>query len=139
MLLNMESGYHIVTMRVIWTSWAHVWRLRSLFLGMGYDRLNCFHCLPLARCRIFPSLFCWMCQSKSWASLALENISFKQSKINLSYIYEILRGMCPIGNHVWTFFTKTIFCGNIIDKYKFSYHFWKKIWPNFDIIVIIML
>jgi hypothetical protein len=23
MLLNMESGYHIVTIRVIWTSWAH--------------------------------------------------------------------------------------------------------------------
>jgi hypothetical protein len=25
-------------MRVIWTSWAHVWRLHSLFLGTGYDR-----------------------------------------------------------------------------------------------------
>jgi hypothetical protein len=25
-------------MRVIWTSWAHVWRLRSLFLRTGYDR-----------------------------------------------------------------------------------------------------
>jgi hypothetical protein len=24
-------------MCVIWTSWAHVWRLRSLFLGTGYD------------------------------------------------------------------------------------------------------
>jgi hypothetical protein len=24
-------------MRVIWTYWAHVWRLRSLFLGTGYD------------------------------------------------------------------------------------------------------
>jgi hypothetical protein len=46
--------------------------------------------------------------------------------------------MCPIVNHVWTFFTKTIFCGNIIDKYKFSYHFLKNS-PNFDIIVIIML
>jgi hypothetical protein len=34
----MNSGYHIVTVRVIRTSWAHVWRLRSLFLGMGYDR-----------------------------------------------------------------------------------------------------
>jgi hypothetical protein len=32
----MDSGYHIVTVRVIWISWAHVWRLRSLFLGMGY-------------------------------------------------------------------------------------------------------
>jgi hypothetical protein len=28
-------------MRVIWTSWAHVWRLRSLFLGTGYDSPPC--------------------------------------------------------------------------------------------------
>jgi hypothetical protein len=34
----MDSGYHIVSIRVIWTSWAHVWRLHSLFLGMGYDK-----------------------------------------------------------------------------------------------------
>jgi hypothetical protein len=27
-------------MRVIWTSWTHVWRLRSLFLGMGYDNVE---------------------------------------------------------------------------------------------------
>jgi hypothetical protein len=33
----MESVYHIVTIRVNETSWAHVWRLRSLYLGMGYD------------------------------------------------------------------------------------------------------
>jgi hypothetical protein len=26
-------------MRVIWTSWAHIWRLRSLFLGTGYDTM----------------------------------------------------------------------------------------------------
>jgi hypothetical protein len=37
MLLNMESVYHFVTIRVNETSWAHVWRLRSLFLGTGYD------------------------------------------------------------------------------------------------------
>jgi hypothetical protein len=34
----MESVYHIVTIRVNETSWAHVWRLRSLYLGMGYDK-----------------------------------------------------------------------------------------------------
>jgi hypothetical protein len=34
----MDSGYHIVTIRVIGTSWAHVWRLRSLFLRTGYDK-----------------------------------------------------------------------------------------------------
>jgi hypothetical protein len=33
----MESGYHIVTVRVIWTFWAYVRKLRSLFLGTGYD------------------------------------------------------------------------------------------------------
>jgi hypothetical protein len=30
-------------MRVIWTSWAHVWRLRSLFLGTGYDKTILLH------------------------------------------------------------------------------------------------
>jgi hypothetical protein len=33
----MESVYHIVTVRVNETSWAHVWRLRSGYLGTGYD------------------------------------------------------------------------------------------------------
>jgi hypothetical protein len=33
----MESVYHIVTIRVNETSWAHVWRLRSRYLGIGYD------------------------------------------------------------------------------------------------------
>jgi hypothetical protein len=36
-LLNMESIYRIVAIRVNETSWAHVWRLRSRYLGMGYD------------------------------------------------------------------------------------------------------
>jgi hypothetical protein len=39
----MESGYHIVTIRVNETSWAHVWRLRSHYLGTGYDTYKCFH------------------------------------------------------------------------------------------------
>jgi hypothetical protein len=42
-------------------------------------RSKCFHYLPSVGCRIFPSLFRWTCQSKSWASLALENIRFKRS------------------------------------------------------------
>jgi hypothetical protein len=33
----MESVYHIVAIRVNETSWAHVWRLRSRYLGTGYD------------------------------------------------------------------------------------------------------
>jgi transposase InsO family protein len=33
----MESVYHIVTIRVNETSWAHVWRLRSLYIETGYD------------------------------------------------------------------------------------------------------
>jgi hypothetical protein len=37
-LSNMAHVYHIVVVRVIWTSWAHVWRLHFYFLGMEYDR-----------------------------------------------------------------------------------------------------
>jgi hypothetical protein len=33
----MAPIYHIVVVRMIWTSWAHVWRLHFYFLGMGYD------------------------------------------------------------------------------------------------------
>jgi hypothetical protein len=33
----MESVYHIVAIRVDETSWAHIWRLRSRYLRMGYD------------------------------------------------------------------------------------------------------
>jgi hypothetical protein len=33
----MESVYHNVTIRVNETSWAHIWRLRSRYLGMAYD------------------------------------------------------------------------------------------------------
>jgi hypothetical protein len=57
-----------------------------------------------------------------------------------SYIDKTLREMCPIVNHVWTSFVKTIYFlrGSIMDKYMFSYHL-KKIRPNFHIIVIIML
>jgi hypothetical protein len=36
-LLNMESVYQIVAICVNETSWAHVWRLRSRYLGTGYD------------------------------------------------------------------------------------------------------
>jgi hypothetical protein len=36
----MESVYHFVTIRVNETSWAHVWRLRSCYLGTGYDNLT---------------------------------------------------------------------------------------------------
>jgi hypothetical protein len=35
----MESVYHIVTICVNETSWAHVWRLHSRYLGTGYDIL----------------------------------------------------------------------------------------------------
>jgi hypothetical protein len=36
----MEYVYHIVTIRVNETSWAHVWRLRSHYLRTGYDKLG---------------------------------------------------------------------------------------------------
>jgi hypothetical protein len=36
----MEFVYHIVTIRVNETSWAHVWRLHSRYLGTGYHRYD---------------------------------------------------------------------------------------------------
>jgi hypothetical protein len=33
----MEFVYHVVTIRVNETSWAHVWRLRSRYLRTWYD------------------------------------------------------------------------------------------------------
>jgi hypothetical protein len=36
----MESIYHIVTIRVNETYWAHIWRLRFLYFGMGYDNIS---------------------------------------------------------------------------------------------------
>jgi hypothetical protein len=35
-LSNIAHVYHIVVVRVIWTSWTHVWRLHFCFLGTGY-------------------------------------------------------------------------------------------------------
>jgi hypothetical protein len=45
-LLNMKYVYHIVDIRVNETSWAHVWRLRSRYLEMGYDKWyqSCIDC-----------------------------------------------------------------------------------------------
>jgi hypothetical protein len=40
----MESVYHIVTIRVNKISCTHVWRLRSCYLGMGYDTRLLAHC-----------------------------------------------------------------------------------------------
>jgi hypothetical protein len=42
----MESVYHIVTICVNETSWAHVWRLRSRYLGTGYDTPTANHWCP---------------------------------------------------------------------------------------------
>jgi hypothetical protein len=46
MLLNMESVYHIVTIHVNETSWAHIRRLRSRYLRTGYDKWyqSCVDC-----------------------------------------------------------------------------------------------
>jgi hypothetical protein len=39
----MEYVYHIVTICVNETSWTHVWRLRSHYLGTGYDSDLLYH------------------------------------------------------------------------------------------------
>jgi hypothetical protein len=68
MLLNMESSYLIVTMCVIWTSWAHVWRLRSRYLGTGYDNWyqSCVDCRTpayLEQSLLRTSIFQIICQN----------------------------------------------------------------------------
>jgi hypothetical protein len=60
--------------------------LGSLEMSSSWLRSKYFHCLSSAGCRIFPSLYHWICQSKSWASLALENICFKQSMTGMYHI-----------------------------------------------------
>jgi hypothetical protein len=55
-LWNMAPIYHIVTVRVIWTSWTHVWRLRFCFLRMGYDTTPpCWIFIIHALCRALHS------------------------------------------------------------------------------------
>jgi hypothetical protein len=49
----MESVYHIVTICVNETSWAHVWRLYSRYLRTGYD---IFLVLVLDMIEILPPL-----------------------------------------------------------------------------------
>jgi hypothetical protein len=54
-LLNMTSVYHIVTIRVNETSWAHVWRLRFCYLRTGYDKLPIIlHLLITITCLALP-------------------------------------------------------------------------------------
>jgi hypothetical protein len=51
----MTSVYHIVTIRVNETSWAHVWRLRFRYLETGYDMhiLSAMWRLHLGNCSDF--------------------------------------------------------------------------------------
>jgi hypothetical protein len=43
----MTFVYHIVTIRVNETSWAHVWRIRFRYLGTGYDTDQSWLALPV--------------------------------------------------------------------------------------------
>jgi hypothetical protein len=44
----MTPVYHIITIRVNETSWAHVWKLRFRYLGTGYDNDEGNSVTPLA-------------------------------------------------------------------------------------------
>jgi hypothetical protein len=67
----MESVYHIVAICVNETSWAHAWRLRSRYLGMGYDTLLVLATgeMPVSvgqfgyrcdSCELVPHGYCWI-------------------------------------------------------------------------------
>jgi hypothetical protein len=51
----MESVYHIVTIHVNETSWAHVWRLHFCYLGTGYDKDEARF---MAVCRVLEEICC---------------------------------------------------------------------------------
>jgi hypothetical protein len=51
--------------------------LGSLEKSSWWARSNCFHYLPSAGCRIFPSILRFTCQSNTSASIGFENICFK--------------------------------------------------------------
>jgi hypothetical protein len=67
----MESIYHIVTIRVNETSWAHVWRLRSRYLRTGYGRF-----VGSIRSRMSFS------SESSWSSVCIPNSSQSQARFN---------------------------------------------------------
>jgi hypothetical protein len=67
----MEYVYHIVTIRVNETSWAHVWSLRFPYLRIGYDicrhkgpafRTSCSDAVADAAWQAITS---WVCSNKS--------------------------------------------------------------------------
>jgi hypothetical protein len=60
----MESVYHIVTIHVNETSWTHVWRLRSRYLGTGYDKFYGLELHHLTLSRILPmAAFVTLCDA----------------------------------------------------------------------------
>jgi hypothetical protein len=64
----MESVYHIVTVRVNETSWAHVWRLRSRYLRTEYDKwyqshVDCRTPAELEQSLLRTSIFQTICQN----------------------------------------------------------------------------
>jgi hypothetical protein len=50
-LSNMAPIYHIIIVHVIWTSWAHVWRLCFCFLGTGYDSMGRYWLFSINYCQ----------------------------------------------------------------------------------------
>jgi hypothetical protein len=50
-----------------------------------------------------------LCQTLRCISVHKRLLGIEMSKIDLSYIYETFREMCPIVKHVWTYFIITIY------------------------------
>jgi hypothetical protein len=60
----MESVYHIVTIRVNETSFAHVWRLRFRYLGTGYDTAFRTSHSDVVADAAWQAITSWVCSNK---------------------------------------------------------------------------
>jgi hypothetical protein len=71
-------------MHVIWTSWAHVWRLRSLFLGTGCDRIFLsifyFHMIHTSMSLILP---CWSSRVGDAVGSLIYTLNYTQVRLLL--------------------------------------------------------
>jgi hypothetical protein len=106
----MESVYHIVTICVNETSWAHVWRLRSLYLRTGYDtyhrvwieekqsqkKLSSSRFKFLFSQKTLPSNLSWLQRAFSRSATRKERLSGDESSLTLESESEMCRDDLPM-------------------------------------------
>jgi hypothetical protein len=111
-------------MRVIWTSWAHVWRLRSLFLGTGYDSTHLGF--------IYTTRLLSLYNSSNWL-LSLYNSTYWLQRLylaNFIYLNSSListRTLTWLGLQSWTLSWLNLFLNSV---FKLNQILWSISWPR---------